>query len=185
MTTGNLRIKQLALSNFLSYGAEGAPLDLLPLNVLIGPNASGKSNLIEGFSVLRGTAGDLAAVLREGGGIGQYIRRTANGAASFRIYVSLGAEVEGEFARPHDYYQLVVGEANQRPKVARGTDHPEGPRRAITLIAQRYYSSFRGKYSILQHVPGGLPVSGRFAPKTFHSSNPFCRRDEIRTCIRN
>lgn len=35
------------LQNFLSYGSEEEEIELQPLNVLIGPNASGKSNLIE------------------------------------------------------------------------------------------------------------------------------------------
>ena len=66
-------IRHLALYNFLSYGQRGVSLDLLPLNVLIGPNASGKSNLLESLSVLRAAAGDLQSAIREGGGIGEYL----------------------------------------------------------------------------------------------------------------
>ena len=45
--TGDARfIHSLSVRNLLSFGAE-TQLELLPLNVLIGPNASGKSNLIE------------------------------------------------------------------------------------------------------------------------------------------
>jgi predicted ATPase len=66
-------IRQLSLHSFLSYGPKGVSVDLFPLNVLIGPNASGKSNLLEALSVLRATAGDLQAVIREGGGITEYL----------------------------------------------------------------------------------------------------------------
>jgi predicted ATPase len=66
-------IRRLTLRNFLSYGPEGVSVDLLPLNVLIGPNASGKSNLLEALSILRATAGDLQAAVREGGGVGEYL----------------------------------------------------------------------------------------------------------------
>lgn len=45
-------IKKIKLTNFLSFGPEGMELELKPLNVLIGANATGKSNLIEAFSFL-------------------------------------------------------------------------------------------------------------------------------------
>jgi predicted ATPase len=66
-------IRRLTLQNFLSYGPEGVSVDLLPLNVLIGPNASGKSNLLEALAVLRAAAKDLQGAIREGGGIDEYI----------------------------------------------------------------------------------------------------------------
>lgn len=66
-------IRQLSLRNFLSYGPKGLSVDLLPLNVLIGPNASGKSNLLEALAILRAAAGDLQAVIREGGGIAEFL----------------------------------------------------------------------------------------------------------------
>ncbi len=40
-------IKKIKLTNFLSFGPQGMELELKPLNVLIGANATGKSNLIE------------------------------------------------------------------------------------------------------------------------------------------
>lgn len=67
-------IHQLMLRNFLSYGSDGVTIDLHPLNVLIGPNASGKSNLIEAIGVLRGAAKDLTAHFRERGGIREFMR---------------------------------------------------------------------------------------------------------------
>lgn len=66
-------IRRLTLRNFLSYGPEGVSVDLLPLNVLIGPNASGKSNLFEALAILRATERDLQGAIREGGGIDEYI----------------------------------------------------------------------------------------------------------------
>jgi predicted ATPase len=66
-------IRRLTLQNFLSFGPGGVSVDLLPLNVLIGPNASGKSNVLEALSILRATAKDLQSAIREGGGIDEYI----------------------------------------------------------------------------------------------------------------
>lgn len=39
---GKRFIHSLRLQNFLSYGSEGEEIELQPLNVLIGPNASSK-----------------------------------------------------------------------------------------------------------------------------------------------
>jgi predicted ATPase len=71
-------LQQLTLQQFLSYGPQRLSVDLLPLNVLIGPNASGKSNLLEALALLRATATDLQAAIREGGGILEYLWKGQN-----------------------------------------------------------------------------------------------------------
>lgn len=45
-------LRTLHLENILSFGPDGVDLEMRPLNVLIGPNASGKSNLIEIIGLL-------------------------------------------------------------------------------------------------------------------------------------
>jgi AAA15 family ATPase/GTPase len=50
---GQRLIRTLHLQNLLSFGPESEEITLEPLNVLIGPNASGKSNLIESIAILR------------------------------------------------------------------------------------------------------------------------------------
>jgi predicted ATPase len=72
---GSRLIHRLKLTNFLSYGSEGVEIELQPLNVLIGANASGKSNLIEALGVLRAMPTDLAAYFRERGGVSEYIHQ--------------------------------------------------------------------------------------------------------------
>ena len=59
--------------NLLSFGPDGLDLDLGALNVLIGPNGSGKSNLLETVGLLRGAPQDIAAPIRESGGIRNWI----------------------------------------------------------------------------------------------------------------
>lgn len=66
-------LRQIHLKNLLSYGPETAPLMLGSLNVLIGPNGSGKSNLLEAIALLRAASGDMRAIVRRGGGIGEWI----------------------------------------------------------------------------------------------------------------
>jgi len=66
-------IKSLQLENFLSYGSESEEIELQPLNVLIGSNASGKSNLIEAIALLKATPTDLPAPIRQGGGVTDFL----------------------------------------------------------------------------------------------------------------
>jgi len=66
-------IRTIKLQNFLSFGPEAEPVELKSLNVLIGPNASGKSNIIEALNLLRATADDLGAPIREGGGVDEWL----------------------------------------------------------------------------------------------------------------
>jgi len=70
MLNENGFIKQIRLRNFLSYGEKTQTLDLKDVNVLIGPNTSGKSNFIEALRILRAAPGkgqeDLSSTLKEG-----------------------------------------------------------------------------------------------------------------------
>ncbi len=47
-------IQSIKLQNLLSFGPDAGEIELKSLNVLIGPNASGKSNLIEAIFVVAG-----------------------------------------------------------------------------------------------------------------------------------
>ena len=74
--------------NILSFGPETEPIELRPLNLLIGPNASGKSNLIETIALMRATASDPRAVIRSGGGVGEWLwKGNPEGAASVDLVV--------------------------------------------------------------------------------------------------
>ena len=66
-------LTKIKARNLLSFGPDGLDLDLGALNVLIGPNGSGKSNLLETVGLLRGAPQDIAAPIREGGGIRNWI----------------------------------------------------------------------------------------------------------------
>jgi predicted ATPase len=68
-----LFLKSIRLDSFLSFPPGAPAIDLLPLNVLIGPNASGKSNLIEAIELLRSTATGFAAAIRDGGGVREWL----------------------------------------------------------------------------------------------------------------
>jgi predicted ATPase len=62
-------LKSIRIQNLLSFGPDSPQIELGNLNVLIGPNASGKSNFIEVLGLLRSTPKDLGAEVGEIGGI--------------------------------------------------------------------------------------------------------------------
>jgi predicted ATPase len=64
-------IKRLALKKLLSFN--DTEVELGQLNVLIGPNAVGKSNLIEVISLLQAAPTNLAAAILRGGGVRQWL----------------------------------------------------------------------------------------------------------------
>lgn len=70
-------IREITLRNLLSFGPDTPPLSLRDLNVLIGPNGSGKSNLIEAIDLLRAAPTHLAAPVRDGGGIRDWLWKGA------------------------------------------------------------------------------------------------------------
>lgn len=69
----NCLIRTIRLRNILSFGSEGEEVELHPLNVLIGPNASGKSNLIEAISLLKAAPSNLTGPIRDGGGVAEWL----------------------------------------------------------------------------------------------------------------
>lgn len=71
--TDHRLLQEITLHNVLSFGPQTATLPLENLNVLIGPNGSGKSNLIETIALMRAAPGDMAAVIRRGGGVEEWL----------------------------------------------------------------------------------------------------------------
>lgn len=69
---GRRLFDSIRLTNLLSFGPDSPEVELEPLNVLIGPNASGKSNLIEAFGLLQAVPSDLLGPIRRGGGVGEW-----------------------------------------------------------------------------------------------------------------
>ncbi len=66
-------LKSLRVDSLLSFAPGTSTIDLSPLNVLIGPNASGKSNLIEVVELLRSTPTGFASAIRDGGGVREWL----------------------------------------------------------------------------------------------------------------
>jgi predicted ATPase len=86
---GKRLMRSIRLTNFLSYGPDTKEIELGPLNVLIGPNASGKSNLIEALGLLHAAPVDLLAPIRAGGGVGEWLWKGAGKKQGAEIDVTL------------------------------------------------------------------------------------------------
>ncbi len=69
----NLLIRRLRPRSFLSFGNSFPGIELQALNVLIGANGSGKSNLLEAISFLRAAPREWREVTRKGGGVSEWI----------------------------------------------------------------------------------------------------------------
>ncbi|MBI4299438.1 MAG: AAA family ATPase [Chloroflexi bacterium] len=82
-------IESIKLRNFLSYGPSADENKLISLNVLIGSNSSGKSNLIEALGILRAAPMDLTEPIREGGGIGEWLWKGSKQKTPAEIAVTL------------------------------------------------------------------------------------------------
>lgn len=75
--------------NLLSFGPDTPPLELENLNLLIGANGSGKSNLIELIDLLRTTPSDRALGPRKGGALADWVwKGAANEPAGFDCVVA-------------------------------------------------------------------------------------------------
>jgi len=80
-------LREIRLTNLLSFGPETEALPLERLNVLIGPNGAGKSNLIEAIALMRATPfpaqatsnADVRGVVRRGGGAQEWIWKGSMG----------------------------------------------------------------------------------------------------------
>ena len=75
---GKRFIHSLKLKNFLSYGSQGEEIEMQPLNVIIGANSSGKSNLIEAMAILKAIPTDLLSPIRQGGGTSDFLWKGDN-----------------------------------------------------------------------------------------------------------
>ncbi|MCK6514470.1 AAA family ATPase [Myxococcota bacterium] len=118
-------IEKITLKDFLSYGEVTKPspfsssatkvtttLEMRPLNVLVGPNASGKSNFVEALALLRAAPKDLPLPIRNGGGVAEWIWR-GDGKAPDRATVEVtlaSRKASGGHSDPPPYrYRLTFG----------------------------------------------------------------------------
>ena len=108
-------VKSIKLDGLLSFAPGSPAFELEPLNVLIGPNGVGKSNVIETFELLRSMPTNFADAIRDGGGAGEWLwkGRTPSGSAVIDCVISGSATPTGRDLR----YTLKFTNIDQRVEV--------------------------------------------------------------------
>lgn len=106
-------IRSIRLSNFLSFGDSEEDFELKSLNVLIGPNSSGKSNLIEAIGLLAAAPRDLTQPIREGGGVSEWLWKGKPGPPDAEIDVTVYYP-EGRFSEIPLRHKLCFAMVGQR-----------------------------------------------------------------------
>ena len=106
-------LRSLKLTNFLSFGPDSQSIELTPLNVLIGPNASGKSNFIEAVELLHATPTDFSEPIRVGGTASEWQWK----GVSPQKAATLEATLSPAGKAPELRYRLSFTHANNRMEV--------------------------------------------------------------------
>lgn len=153
---GQRLLQSIRLHNLLSYGASSETYALEPLNVLIGPNASGKSNLIEALSLLRATPSNLLAPIREGGGVTEWLWKGDMTAPAAEIDVTLSYP-EGVMALR---YHLAFTVEAQRLKVVDESIENEKP-----------YTGHTQPYFFYRYQQGNPALNVRTRPEAQPGTN--------------
>ena len=85
-------IERISVCNLLSFGESAEPLELRPLNVLIGINGSGKSNLIETIALLASmnSPRGMSGYIGQRGGIFNWLWKGTEAAPIAKLDVSGG-----------------------------------------------------------------------------------------------
>src|SRR5439155_13954813 len=103
-------LRSLKLNSFLSFGPESRDIELTALNVLIGPNASGKSNFIEALELIHATPTDISDAIRIGGTAGEWLWK---GVAPPKP-AAIETRICSNGPTPELRYRLAFTEANSR-----------------------------------------------------------------------
>jgi predicted ATPase len=130
-------LRSLKLTNFLSFGPESQDIELTPLNVLIGPNASGKSNFIEALELLHATPTDISEAIRIGGTAGEWLWK---GTMPPKPAV-ITARICSNAPTPELRYRLSFTEANSRLEIvdeALENSLPNKPTESDVFFYYRY-----------------------------------------------
>lgn len=134
-------LQSIKLDGFLSFPPDSAAIDLMPLNVLIGPNGCGKSNLIEAVELLHATPTALAAFIREGGTAQEWLWKGEPAAS----HAAIEAVVKGQQRVPDLRYYLSLAPSGQRTEVLDEAIEETQPRYSGEQDVFFYYRFQRGR----------------------------------------
>ena len=133
-------IRTIRLDNVLSYGSNNSEFPLEPLNVLVGPNASGKSNLIDVLSILQAAPSSIAGPIRQRGGTTEWLWKGRDPLQPATVEVT----VENIMGDVPLRYLLTFTHVGNRFHILEERIEDEAPLTAHTTL-DRYYRYYRGE----------------------------------------
>jgi len=155
-------VKTIHPRGVLSFAPDSEPLPLTPLNVLIGPNGSGKSNLIEIFELLKALPTDLSEVIRDGGGIGEWLWKGGARASNAKI----SAELQVPGVEPPLRYRLEFRSGEPRLEVSDEAIEDARTSQGDSDDTHFYYR-FRDGRPIFRNRQGSMPLRDALAQLGF------------------
>ncbi len=96
-------IRRLCLDGFLSFPPEMDPIELQPLNILIGPNGSGKTNFVEALEILRTIPIDIQNAIQT---IGNFDELAWKGETFLDTKLIADIELDNFFSKTHILYNI-------------------------------------------------------------------------------
>ncbi len=167
-------IQTLGLKNILSFGESSQPIELRQLNVLIGANGSGKSNIIECLGLLHNLPKNLSHAVSLGGGVAEWLWK---GASKLPVNAQLDATISPLKGAVPIRYSIRFGRAEYQVEVVDEVIESAQPLNG-QKIPHTYYSHSKGRAYINtngksrelkrdEEDPGMSVLSQRKAPETY------------------
>lgn len=168
-------IRSIKFDNFLSFAPDTPEIELGNLNILLGVNGVGKSNFIEGLSLLRSSAGDMKSVIRQGGGTREWIWKGVKEDRSAHLEVIVAyPEIPEDLQHIIEFNKGELGFEIDTEIIQ--SDKPRGDNTRQYL----FYSLIPGKIPVINPAPENGSVNRNLQRETtvdFDSSIIHQRRD--------
>ena len=119
-------LRTIRVRNLLSFGPDAGELELQSLNVLIGPNGTGKSNLIDAISLLQSSPRNLLGPVQRGGGIGEWLWKGSHAPPTGEIEATVYFP-EGLMPLRHRLQLRMVGQRAELADEAIENERPSRP----------------------------------------------------------
>lgn len=145
-------LQSLRLGGLLSFPPDSPAVPLTPLNVLIGSNASGKSNFLEAIELLHATPTAFASAIRDGGGAQEWLWKGSP--AGKPVEAEIEARISGAKSARDLRYRLRFTAAAGRTEVtdeAIENCEPDAPH----LSDVYFYYRFQGGHPALNSKQAG------------------------------